>query len=156
MNNKFDELTKNLAQSVSRRQALKKFGVGLAGMALALSLALPVAAAKPDSLTSSVNDAAGDAIFPYGLYDGPVPPWIDVVQASVTLSHGVFHFEIKVNADIPANADPGLTPAVNHLGSTLASLRTARPLGTSIFSGIRKVTISTSWSGPCPQSPTVG
>ena len=34
MNNKFDELTKSLAQSVSRRSALKKFGVGLAGMAL--------------------------------------------------------------------------------------------------------------------------
>ena len=35
MNNKFDELTKGMAQSGTRRQALKKFGVGLAGMALA-------------------------------------------------------------------------------------------------------------------------
>jgi hypothetical protein len=35
MNNKFDELTKGLAQSVTRRAALKKFGVGLAGIALA-------------------------------------------------------------------------------------------------------------------------
>ena len=35
MNNKFDELTKNMAQSVTRRAALKKFGLGLAGMALA-------------------------------------------------------------------------------------------------------------------------
>src|SRR5262249_38912293 len=35
MNNKFDELTKTLAQSITRRAALKKFGVGLAGMALA-------------------------------------------------------------------------------------------------------------------------
>jgi hypothetical protein len=35
MNNKFDELTKSLAQSVRRHSALKKFGVGLAGMALA-------------------------------------------------------------------------------------------------------------------------
>ena len=35
MNNKFDELTKSLAESVTRRAALKKFGVGLAGMALA-------------------------------------------------------------------------------------------------------------------------
>ena len=35
MNNKFDELTKNLAQSLTRRAALKKFGVGLAGVALA-------------------------------------------------------------------------------------------------------------------------
>ncbi len=35
MKNQFDELTKSLALSVTRRQALKKFGVGLAGMALA-------------------------------------------------------------------------------------------------------------------------
>jgi len=35
MNNKFDELTKQMAQSVTRRGALKKFGLGLAGMALA-------------------------------------------------------------------------------------------------------------------------
>ena len=35
MNNQFDEFTKDLAQSVTRRAALKKFGVGLAGMALA-------------------------------------------------------------------------------------------------------------------------
>ena len=32
--NKFDELAKGMAQSVIRRQALKKFGVGLAGMAV--------------------------------------------------------------------------------------------------------------------------
>jgi hypothetical protein len=35
MNDKFDELAKNMAQSVTRRGALKKFGVGLAGIALA-------------------------------------------------------------------------------------------------------------------------
>ena len=35
MNNKFDELAKGMAQSVTRRQALKKFSFGLAGMALA-------------------------------------------------------------------------------------------------------------------------
>src|SRR5437667_11453793 len=35
MNNQFDELTKSMAQSVTRRAALKKFGVGLAGIALA-------------------------------------------------------------------------------------------------------------------------
>ena len=35
MTNQFDELTRSLAQSVTRRAALKKFGVGLAGMALA-------------------------------------------------------------------------------------------------------------------------
>src|SRR5260221_6882287 len=34
MNNQFDELAKSLAESVTRRGALKKFGVGLAGIAL--------------------------------------------------------------------------------------------------------------------------
>ena len=35
MNDKFDELAKGMAQSVTRRGALKKFGVGIAGIALA-------------------------------------------------------------------------------------------------------------------------
>src|SRR5206468_5010319 len=35
MNNKFDELRKSMAQSVTRRGALRKFGCGLAGIALA-------------------------------------------------------------------------------------------------------------------------
>ena len=35
MNDQFDELAKGLAQSVTRRGALKKFGLGLAGVALA-------------------------------------------------------------------------------------------------------------------------
>ena len=35
MNNKFDKLAKDMAQSVTRRGALKKFGLGLAGIALA-------------------------------------------------------------------------------------------------------------------------
>jgi len=35
MNDKFDELTKSMAESVTRRGALKKFGLGLAGMVLA-------------------------------------------------------------------------------------------------------------------------
>ena len=47
MNNKFDELTKSLAQSVTRRAALKKFGVGLAGMALACFGLANKAAAGP-------------------------------------------------------------------------------------------------------------
>ena len=35
MNEKFDELAKGMAQSVTRRAALKKFGLGLAAFALA-------------------------------------------------------------------------------------------------------------------------
>lgn len=40
MKNQLDELAKSMAQSVTRRQALKKFGLGLAGMGLA-SFGLP-------------------------------------------------------------------------------------------------------------------
>ena len=51
MNNKFDELAKGMAQSVTRRQALKKFGLGLAGMALAcFGLANGAKAAKKTCL----------------------------------------------------------------------------------------------------------
>ena len=48
MNEKFDELAKGFAQSITRRGALKKFSVGLAGIALALlSRASHAQAAKP-------------------------------------------------------------------------------------------------------------
>ena len=49
--NKFDELTKSLAQSVTRRAALKRFGVGLAGVALACFGLVPkTEAGKPEKL----------------------------------------------------------------------------------------------------------
>jgi hypothetical protein len=35
MNNKFDEIARGMAESVTRRQALKKFSFGIVGMALA-------------------------------------------------------------------------------------------------------------------------
>jgi hypothetical protein len=45
MKDKFDELAKGLAQSTTRRQALKKFSLGLAGMAVAcFGLAIPLPA----------------------------------------------------------------------------------------------------------------
>src|SRR2546427_7503116 len=48
MNDKFDELARGLAQSVTRRGALKKFGVGIAGIALAsLGLANKAVAGQP-------------------------------------------------------------------------------------------------------------
>jgi hypothetical protein len=56
MNNKFDELAKGLAQSVTRREAFKKFGVGLAGMALAcFGLADSARADKPAYRLSGVE-----------------------------------------------------------------------------------------------------
>ena len=53
MNNRFDELTKGMAQSVTRRSALKKFGVGLAGVVLtSLGLANN---AKAGNVTACIN-----------------------------------------------------------------------------------------------------
>jgi hypothetical protein len=45
---KFDELARNLAQSVTRRSALKKFSVGIAGVALAALGLVSKADANPD------------------------------------------------------------------------------------------------------------
>jgi hypothetical protein len=50
MNIKFDELTKSLAQSVTPRAALKKFGLGLAGIALACFGLANKAEAKPPAI----------------------------------------------------------------------------------------------------------
>ena len=62
MKNKFDELTKGMAQSITRRAALKKFGVGLAGLTLVcLRLATGV-----EAQTSVTCDPARDAVFGNG------------------------------------------------------------------------------------------
>ena len=67
MNNQFDELAKGMARSVSRRGALKKFSVGLAGIALA-ALGMPhKAEADPRHQTACIS--AG-AICCYGLKPG--------------------------------------------------------------------------------------
>jgi hypothetical protein len=61
MNNKFDELAKELAQSVTRRQAFKKLGVGVAGMVLAcFGLADKAEAAKACLPEGSICGYPGD------------------------------------------------------------------------------------------------
>ena len=56
MNNQFDELAKGLAQSVTRRGALKKFGVGLTGIALVtLGLANKAEADKPPKFNKNCD-----------------------------------------------------------------------------------------------------
>ena len=52
MNDPFDELTKQMARSVTRRAALKEFGLGLAGMALACFGLANKAEAAPDKIPS--------------------------------------------------------------------------------------------------------
>ena len=58
MNNQFDEFTKSLTQSVTRRSALKQFGVGLAGMALACFGLAPKTTADPGHYCQSTKDCA--------------------------------------------------------------------------------------------------
>src|SRR6266516_4048107 len=61
MNEKFDELAKGLAQSVTRRGALKKFGLGLIGIALAtLGLANTVVCASLSG--RALEDLTGNGI----------------------------------------------------------------------------------------------
>jgi hypothetical protein len=60
VNNKFDELTKTLAQSVTRRAALKQFGVCLAGMALACFGLANKAEADPKTCSAHANCPAGN------------------------------------------------------------------------------------------------
>jgi len=122
MNSKFDELTKQMAQSVTRRAALKKFSLSLSAMALALLLVLPSAATDPKAQISTVFDPAGDAVFPNGLYGAPVPPYLDMIRASVSYTRGVFHFEVQMNAPIPDNPSPDFTTSVNHLGPVFGIL----------------------------------
>jgi len=138
MNNKFDELTKSMAQSVTRCVALtppRRSGLALAGIGLAALLATPALSENPASNNSTVLDAPGDAVFPYDLYGASVPPYLDIVRASVSASRETFHFEMQMNAAIPADADPGFTPSVNHLGSTFGLLtdRATAVLGASYF-----------------------
>ena len=68
MNNKFDELTKGVAQSVTRRGVLKKFSVGLAGMALAcFGLANKAEAApRPKPCSSSADCPKGHPVCFFG------------------------------------------------------------------------------------------
>ena len=70
MNNKFDELAKGLAQSVTRRGALKKFGVGLVGLALAsLGLATKAHAGR-GCITASDCPAHSGGAYVYACVNG--------------------------------------------------------------------------------------
>jgi hypothetical protein len=98
MNNKFDERAKGLAQSVTRQRGLKKFSVGLAGMALAWFGLAQVVQAQ----TSIVCDPAGDVVFSSGKGGPAVPPWLDIIRAEIsTDSSGNLLFTLTVNAPVP-------------------------------------------------------
>jgi hypothetical protein len=64
MNNQFDELTKGMAQSITRRGALKRLGVGLAGMALTQLGMRQTQAITNGVLDGSAHPSVGVAIWP--------------------------------------------------------------------------------------------
>src|SRR5256885_7078772 len=53
------------------------------------------------ALPISITDAADDAVWPFALYDGPVPPYLDIIRATVSFKNGAFHFEIQMAGEIP-------------------------------------------------------
>src|SRR5262245_11277254 len=65
MNKKFDELTNGLAQSVTRRRALKKFGLGLVGFALTTLCSAQAHAADLYADASVAANGDGAAARPY-------------------------------------------------------------------------------------------
>ena len=77
MNTKFDELTKSLAQSVTRRGALKKFSLGLAGMALACFGLANKAEADPKSSGCGCQTAADCSGNSYCHNGVCLPKWCD-------------------------------------------------------------------------------
>jgi hypothetical protein len=84
MNYQFDELTKGLAQSVTRRAALKKVGVGLAGMALARFGLNQAHAITNGQLDGDAHPNVGGGVFLKSLWP-PIPP--PVAAGSGTLIH---------------------------------------------------------------------
>ena len=61
MNDKFDELAKGMAQSVTRRGALKKFGVGIASAVIA-SLDSPTRHRQANASINSASRPAREAV----------------------------------------------------------------------------------------------
>src|SRR6266487_1052375 len=102
MNNKFDELTKDMAQSVTRRAALKKFGVGLAG-ALAISRAVADADDGPSTNSAAIRVTTGNTFALVPTSDSNVfgHPVDGVAQVSLM---GNCHFHGEATIYLPTSA----------------------------------------------------
>ena len=80
MNNKFDELTKAMARSVTRRAALRNFGLGIASLTLAcFGLTNSALAGKVKTLPCTTNAECGAGqVCCNGTCMAAVPDWCDV------------------------------------------------------------------------------
>ena len=79
MNNQFDELTKSLAQAVTRRAALEKFSLGIAGMALAcFGLGNSARADKIKAISCSTDaDCGSGQVCCNSVCVAGIPDWCD-------------------------------------------------------------------------------
>ena len=113
MNNRFDELTKSLAQSVTRRAALKTFGAGLAGMALACFGLVGSAAAADASFTTF--DFPG-AIFTDGVGINRSGDIVGHYVDAAGIDHGyLLHRGVFTTVDFPGS-DGGHVHGINDAG----------------------------------------
>ena len=106
MKTNYDQTTKDLTQTLTRRNEFKKFRVVVAALALACFGMSPL-----EAQTSIVCDTAGDASFS-GKGGPQVPDWLDLVQATITDAGDNILLTLTVNAPIPLvpawnNADDG-------------------------------------------------
>jgi probable HAF family extracellular repeat protein len=111
MNHQFDELTKNLAQSVTRRAALKRFGLGLAGVALACFNLANVALAE-DATFTTIDYPDAVATLAVGINDSGqiVGRYVD--------SAGIFHGYLLSDGNFTPIELPGAS-ATRPLGINL-------------------------------------
>lgn len=84
MNNQFNELTKSFAQSVSRRAALKTFGLSLAGLALARFGVNEAQAITNGQLDGNAHPNVGGFVWLKNIWSPDPPP---VVVGTGTLIH---------------------------------------------------------------------
>jgi hypothetical protein len=106
MNNQFDELTKQSAQSVTRRAALKKFGVGLTGIALARFGLNDAQAITNGSLDGNGHPNVGGFVWLTNIWS-PDPPPVFIGTATLihprvvlTAGHGTYAVQSAIASGI--------------------------------------------------------
>jgi hypothetical protein len=51
-----------------------------------------------------------------------VPPYLDIIQASISFVNGTFRFAVQMNGQVPANPSPDFAVIPNHLGTVFGIL----------------------------------
>ena len=88
MNHQFDELTKSVAQAVTRRAALKQFGVGLATIALTcFGLANSARAGKVKTCATDADCSSGQFCCQGACWDRPT--WCDPTVSAAAIVRAV-------------------------------------------------------------------